>query len=950
MLKKKTLLVALALTSQPTFADLLISEYVEGSSYNKAVEISNTGTTEENLDGVALAVYFNGASTTTARVPLSGTLAPGASLVLAHASASADIKADIRSGTINFNGDDALALERNGVALDKVGIIGVDPGSEFTAPGKSTKDMTLRRLPGSPAGDFDFSQWQAFAKDSFGGLGCTGLSDCGADSEPPTAWQCPQEWQSIPSIQGPGASSPLVPAGSYQSSDPVVTQGRVTQVVSGLFKGFFLQDGAGDGDPATSDGIFVFTGKAPDPSIKPGMALCVEGLVKEYYGLTEIAMDHFAQSPLDLAPVQPVDLEVGDDVPASLERVEGMEVRLTQDSDMQVTRPFSYDYAASRNNMMLAHGGPLLMPTQLYPALSDDAKALAAANQARSLYIDTDNKPADGVIPYFPGLDAEQGYIRVGDRVQNLEGVMTYSYGNYRLLAGNQVGAGDFVHLDDRTSAPVLAADGQVRIASFNVLNYFNEAVGGGTNPLGVNRGAKTAADFALQQAKIVHALLAIDADILGLLEVENNGFGDDSAIQSLVTALNAELPQDKQYAIIKPAQDGFVGSDAIMAAMIYRPAKVAPQGEVQLLEMPNQITLNADGSENIHHGGRPSLLQRFKRVYEGQAEGESFQFALNHLRSKGSSCAEDEEGKADDGQGSCNELRNSEVALIADKIEASATPTLMLGDFNAYGNEDPLLVLTQIPALDRELKTAHDTYLGDNTQAPQLDGPARVISKGYGFVKLAEDHAYSYQYGGMVGRLDQALATPDLATKVAAITDWHINAAESNLFTYSSQYTGALVKSDGPFSSSDHDPVVVSLNWPLKGKLSAEQDSLTLFESQGPAGLVIKREGGADGELGLTAELRFLGKSRHGHHYADSRDISLPQPQLRFADGEDGEKALVLDVKADRPMEQPEKLELVLHFDDGHDQVIPVTIVDDTRPVPAWLIFLKWLKAQLFG
>lgn len=957
-MRKTTLALAvMALASQPTWADLLITEYVEGSSYNKAIEISNTGDSSETLDGVSLAVYFNGATTTTARIPLSGSLAAGASLVLAHPSADDSIQADIRSGSINFNGDDAVVLERGAEALDTIGTVGVDPGSEYRDGGKSTKDMTLRRLPGSSPGNFDFAQWQAFAKDSLDGLGCTGLGDCGDDGEPPVTWQCPDQWQSIPSIQGDGASSPLVPDGSYESTDKVVTQGRVTQLSSGLLKGFFLQDGAGDGNDATSDGIFVYTGSAPDPQIQPGMALCVEGLVKEYFGFTEIALDNFSPSPLDLAEVTPVELILDpQDVAGSLERVEGMQVWLSAASDMRVTRPFSYDYDASRNNMVLAHGGPRFIPTQLHPALTPEAQALAEQNQARTLYIDTDLKPADGVIPYFPGLDAEQGYIRVGDRVENLAGAIAYSYSNYRLLVGQDVtlGAGDFVHLDDRTNAPVLAEEGQLKVASFNVLNYFTTAIGGDDNPLGVNRGAKSADAFALQQTKIVNALLAIDADVLGLIEVENNGFGELSAIQSLLDALNGELPQDQQYAFVQPAGLERIGSDAITSAILYRPAVVTPDGALTVLEMPNQITtsVGSDGTveEDIHHGGRPSLFQRFKRLYQGQATGDSFQVAINHLRSKGSSCAEDEEGKPADGQGSCNELRNTEVSLIAEQVQASNTPTLLLGDFNAYASEDPLLVLTQIPALDRELKTAHSTYFGDTTSAPQLDDEARVISQGYGLVNLSEPQAYSYQYDGELGRLDQALATQDLATKVKAVSDWHINAAESNLFSYDSAYTGSLVKSQGPFSSSDHDPVVVALDWPLAGNLSLAQDSLTLYESEGLGSLVVSRQGGADGELGLSAELRFLGHSRHGQRFADENDIRLPEPRLSFADGEAGDKALVLELIADRHMEKPEKLELVLHFDDGREQVIPVVIVDDTRPTPPLVTFLKWLWSLVWG
>ncbi|WP_115719275.1 ExeM/NucH family extracellular endonuclease [Gallaecimonas mangrovi] len=829
MLKQTALLATLALISQCASADVLFSEYVEGSSYNKALEITNTGSESASLEGMDVAVFFNGASTTSTRIALSGTLAAGASLVLAHTSADDSINADIRSGSVNFNGDDAVALEKDGEIVDVIGTIGVDPGSAFTSDDGSisTLNHTLRRDTSAGATTtFDFSQWQQFDQDTFDGLGCSGLDACdssgeGDDGDDDSAsLVCPTDgYQTIPSIQGDGASSPLVADGSYYSDAPVITEGRVTKVVSGLFKGFFLQDGAGDGNANTSDGIFVYTGSAPDSSIAVGDAVCVQGLVEEYYNFTEIVMDSFGKASDDLPAVQATPLNIDpEDVAGSMEKVEGMLVTLTDSSDMQVTRPFSYDYDSSRNNMMLAYGGPLYQPTELYPALTDEAEALTSSNTARTLYIDTDAKPANGVIPYFPGFDASQGYIRVADRVTNLTGVMAYSYSNYRLVVGDNqtLSASDFVHLDDRTAAPVLTAEGDLRVASFNIENFFNDAVGGDANPLGTNRGATTEADFVLQRSKIVNALLAIDADVLGLVEVENNGFGENSAIQSLLTALNDELPEDKQYAVVVPADGGTVGTDAVTSVILYRPAMVSPVGDLDILDMPNQITVDDDGTEDVHHGGRPSILQSFKRVVDGSVAGDAFRVAINHFRSKGSSCAEDEEGVDEGGQGSCNELRNTEASILAEHVLASATPTLILGDFNTYGSEDPILVMTQIPSLDRDIKTAHDTYFGDTREATLYESAGHTVTQGYGLVNLVDTHSYSYQYDGMVGRLDQAIATESLAGKVAAVADWHINSAESNLLTYEDDYSGSLVKSEGPFSSSDHDPVVVALKWPV--------------------------------------------------------------------------------------------------------------------------------------
>ncbi|MCV5689333.1 hypothetical protein OFN32_34515, partial [Escherichia coli] len=86
------------------------------------------------------------------------------------------------------------------------------------------------------------------------------------------------------------------------------------------------------------------------------------------------------------------------------------------------------------------------------------------------------------------------------------------------------------------------------------VLNYFTSvADSGNNNPTGQNRGATNHDEFLIQQAKIVSAMNKMDADIIGLMEVENNGFGDGSAVQNLVDALNAEIDDaDDHYTYVE--------------------------------------------------------------------------------------------------------------------------------------------------------------------------------------------------------------------------------------------------------------------------------------------------------------------------------------------------------------------------------------------------------------
>ena len=160
--------------------DLLISEYIEGSSFNKAIEIYNGTGGAVDLSAYDLELYSNGSPTPSQTSTLSGSLADGDVYVLANPSADAAILAvaDVTDGAvINFNGDDAVVLRATGggAIVDAFGQVGVDPGSEWTGGGQ---DDTLQRLPSICAGDtnagdaFDASaEFAVLAQDTFDGLG-----------------------------------------------------------------------------------------------------------------------------------------------------------------------------------------------------------------------------------------------------------------------------------------------------------------------------------------------------------------------------------------------------------------------------------------------------------------------------------------------------------------------------------------------------------------------------------------------------------------------------------------------------------------------------------------------------------------------------------------------------------------------------------------------------------
>ncbi|MGL5814706.1 MAG: ExeM/NucH family extracellular endonuclease [Aeromonas sp.] len=940
--------VALALSGQAQ-AQLLITEYLEGSGNNKALELSNLGNSALDLTPYRLALYANGrtlAAGPTNSLALQGTLAPGASLVLAHPSAlpATLAKANLTSGNLVFNGDDGLVLYRGDEIVDSLGQIGVDPGTAWVSGAVSTLDMTLRRKASVNIGRSDATasfdpaaEYLGLARDEAAGLGCSGEDNC--DGSQPPAFVCPVDSLiPVPAIQGSGDRSPLVPAGKFESETAYATRGVVTQVVGGLYKGFFIQDLQGDGDPASSDGLFVQSNQT-NAALVPGAEVCVSGKVKEYYNQTQLSADEMTVTQPMVGLVPAVDLVpvAGESLTTLLERHEGMRVRLVPASSLVVTRNFSFDYDGKRNNLVLAYGAPLIKSTQKFPAMSTEASQWAERNRVNQLVVETDAKAPDGVLPWYPAFDAEQGYLRIGDRLSNLEGAIGYSYDFYRLVADNKISPADVDHSGwDRVETPELATAGDLRVASFNVLNFFTTVVGGDANPTGSNRGALTVGEFELQRTKIVSAITRLNADVVGLMEIENNGYGDNSAIANLVGALNAALPDEQgHYAFVHSPDDQPMGTDAITVGLIYKPAKVSLEGVAQLIPLPVQVAETVDGAGkpvSIRQGMRDSLLQRFSSP-KGDAP---LTLVVNHLKSKGSACYEDypDYGTADplDGQGHCNALRVSAANVLGERLKQEPGDLLVIGDLNAYGLEDPVRVLTDYDpaAQSRQIMSAAFTQLAGQPYEEQ----ASAVGKGAGLINLnTQFHGtdtYSYSYEGELGNLDHALANPSLAKKVVGIEDWHINSAESNFFEYGKKYSGQLGKSEGPFSASDHDPVLVAIQYPLPptGELGLSVSAANVEEGSTLA-LAVQRKGGSRGAARVSWSVQYGS--------ADSQDLAPLSGTLNWEDGDEQDKTLQIPTFSDTKNEGDETFTLVLHDASGaslgaQSQTL-VTIKDKLAP-----------------
>ncbi|WP_395356272.1 ExeM/NucH family extracellular endonuclease [Vibrio sp. D3] len=835
------LTIASALSANAN-AEIIISQYVEGGAYNKAVEIANTGDTAVTLTGYELAKSSNGGGSWGSTLDLSDvTLQAKQVYVLAHGDASEAIKAvaDYTDKNVaNFNGDDPLALLKDGEVHDILGVMG---DVDFA------KDTTLVRNSDAltPSTTYQSTQWTALPKDNIDGLGELNTT------EPPAPFACEVDGQepaftTIQEIQGEGASSPFIDGYPYITTEDHFVTGVVSAVTTGLTKGFYLQALENDGNDKTSEGLFIHTDVA-DTELKAGDVVCVKGKVQEYYSNTQLSSDansYVKTGTSNASLVTPLTIKEGETLRDALERHEGMQVELSSASELFVTRNFSYDYDSRRNNMMLSHEAPLFKPTQLHAAESDAAVALAKENAANRIYLESDSKAPNGQIPYFPTFaqDLDQNgsseqHIRLGSRVEGLQGVVNYSYNEYRLIATNEVDSRNFVTSGDdfdvaRKAAPAIA-DSDLRVASFNVLNYFTSVADSGhDNPTGQNRGATNLDEFLIQQAKIVSAMNKMDADIIGLMEVENNGFGDGSAIQNLVDALNAEIDDvEDHYTYVEieeqdKYQEEYFGSDAIMVAILYRANAVTPKEAAKVIVTPEQhiaentITRKEGTESNPAYDKyqRHSLLQTFT-VKE---TGEDLSVVVNHFKSKGSECIEEwiagvEDSEPADLQGNCNNFRVSAAKVVGEALKDIDGDVLVMGDLNAYGKEDPLLTLTDYSQekYGRDIYTAAYTTIGGG----ELQVEKTKIEKGYGLHNLNTllhgADTFSYTYSGELGNLDHALASSSLAQKVVAIEDWHINSLESNLFEYSSKYTGDMPKYKDAFSASDHDPVIIAIDLP---------------------------------------------------------------------------------------------------------------------------------------
>lgn len=557
-------------------------------------------------------------------------------------------------------------------------------------------------------------------------------------------------------VQGAGVRSPL-------ESQRIEVQGVITgNFVAGL-DGFFLQDAAGeeDGDVATSDGVFVHWPRGSAPKVRRGDRVRVAGTVVERGDgdATQTVIEATDVAPLGRGATAVTMLAAAPAALADWERLEGMWLRMSVPLTVS-----GNDNLLRYGELQATFGSRQFHPTERHPP-GAQAKVAQDGNLRRRIVLD-DARRGDfpNELWFLPeGLSAAQP-LRAGSLLFEVEGVLEQRYG-WRLQLTAKLAR---IEQAPRPDLPTLPKG--LRVASFNVLNYFNGDGRGRGFPTA--RGASSLEELTRQRDKTVAAIAAIQPDIAALMELENDGYGDRSSVVELVEALNRKMGQD-DYRYIDSGSGP--GADEIRVGIIYRSARLLPRGAPAML---------ATGAFARHN--RVPLAQAFATL-----DGDHvFTVVANHFKSK-SSCNEvEDDGDRDngDGQACWNATRLAAARELSAWLDTDPDGTdgkrvLILGDLNSYGQEDPV----------RALRDAgwRDAFEVVGTKKP-----------------------YSYVFNGYSGRLDHAFASAALAPFVVAAREWHINADESDAFDYNREHHQRAWYAPDPYRASDHDPLLVVLDF----------------------------------------------------------------------------------------------------------------------------------------
>lgn len=582
-----------------------------------------------------------------------------------------------------------------------------------------------------------------------------------------------EHYTPISEIQGSGASTPIF-------GETVTIEGVVVGDLqgSGSFGGFYVQeeDHEQDGDPDTSEGIFVFSGMP----VEEGDLVEVTGRASEFNGQTQLSSVSSVNVLDSDVSVTPTPLSLPVDSLDEFEAYEGMLVTFPQ--ELFIVEFFNFD-----------RFGEIVLATDRQYQGTQVAEPGAAANAVTEMNALSRITLDDGLGTQNPSFlrhpNGDQfsltNYFRGGDTVTEVTGVMGQGFGRYRIQPTE---GADFEVRNPRPDTPE-SVGGNLKVASFNVLNFFANLddgpdICGPTGNLEC-RGADFPAEYDRQLAKLVSGILALGADIVGIQEIENDVRTDDGnpahfAVTELVDALN-DAEGSQVWAWVGEADH--YNNYPVRNEIIYRISSVQPVGDpIAYADGAFDATRPGD----IEPLGRPPLAQTFRQIVD-RGSRQPFTVVVNHFKSKGSPCDSIGDPDIGDGQGNCNLTRVAQSEALLDFIkmlEEDSSGVLAIGDFNSYAMEDPIDVL-------------------------KSGGLTNLVERYQG------DDAYTYVFDGQLGTLDLAFATRSMRNWVTGTTVFHINSDESDVFDYDMSFkpaAQALFEGDEAYRVSDHDPVLVGV------------------------------------------------------------------------------------------------------------------------------------------
>lgn len=495
----------------------------------------------------------------------------------------------------------------------------------------------------------------------------------------------------------------------------------VEGVISAIFMapsqlgGFFLQS-----LDKPESGIFVYSpnGYPKQKQLRVGTRILLRARLLEFKGQLELG--HIDQIwDCGQQALSPVLADFTKLSKAQLQAMEGVLIRIPG-------KLFVVD-----NHQLAQYGNLALAPQRPIKGITNSATD-------NNLILDDGSYQANPrPVPYLNHL----GTRRIGSSLNDLTGILTFTFDQFRLHPTQQSQFSD----ENPRPPPLnnIQAD-SLRIASFNIENYFlTEGV----------RGAKNLAARKEQRLKLIPAILALHADLLSLMEVEN----EPAALQDLVDRINQSLLVNEQYLAV--AGQRHWGADAIRVAILYKPYRL------------NLLKLLADDRQTDFI--RPPMIASFTTQ-----QGYPLTIVAAHFKSK-AGCPR--KGDVDVGQGCWNQkrlLQSRTLMTLLHHLKLDNNQLLIMGDLNSYEGEAPLKYFM-----------AHDLH---DTVAERVPASQR----------------YTYIYHGVAGALDHILAGKTIDALITQAGIWHINADEPAFLGYDRDWT----QSRNIYRSSDHDPIWIDL------------------------------------------------------------------------------------------------------------------------------------------